>query len=416
MKQILIKTLTLSVLLTLCAHAEMKCQAGKCSTGKESTEKVLPQPEEKAKNAGGMTEKEHTEMLKKEEKEKASTKMSPKEHAQMLKDEEAAKNTPEKIKARANKHVIQQLFNVRTVKVKQLTAAKEQVNYGYIVIEDSRRVEVSSWYSGYVETLYADTLYKKVKKGDALVKVYSPEVYKAKQDYLNALKFNDTRATLGMLRGAKEKLRLLNVSQKEIDLIKKTRRVDEFTTIYAPISGWIFKKNLNLGSSFKKQQKLFEVINLDKVWLEAKLFQNELQNLDKLENFTVKVKGVAITFKAKKALLYPMLDPKEATATLRLIVDNTNEVLKPGMYAKVHTSAKTETSLVIPRTAALRKDGKWYAFLATEFKGEYEPVEIDIEPLDNIYFLVKKGLFENENIVNNALFMMDSDAQINSIY
>ncbi len=416
MKQILIKTLTLSVLLTLCAHAEMKCQAGKCSTGKESTEKVVPHPEEEAKNAGGMTEKEHTEMLKKEEKEKASTKMSPKEHAQMLKDEEAAKNTPEKIKARTNKHVIQQLFNVRTVKVKQLTAAKEQVNYGYIVVEDSRRVEVSSWYSGYVETLYADTLYKKVKKGDALVKVYSPEVYKAKQDYLNALKFNDTRATLGMLRGAKEKLRLLNVSQKEIDLIKKTRRVDEFTTIYAPISGWIFKKNLNLGSSFKKQQKLFEVINLDKVWLEAKLFQNELKNLDKLENFTVKVKGVAITFKAKKTLLYPMLDPKEATATLRLIVDNTNEVLKPGMYAKVHTSAKTETRLVIPRTAALRKDGKWYAFLATEFKGEYEPVEIDIEPLDNIYFLVKKGLFENENIVNNALFMMDSDAQINSIY
>jgi Cu(I)/Ag(I) efflux system membrane fusion protein len=334
----------------------------------------------------------------------------------MLKEEKAAKNTPEKIKERKNRRVIEQLFNVRTVKVKQLTAAKEQVNYGYIVVEDSRRVEVASWYSGYVETLYADTLYKKVAKGEALVKVYSPEVYKAKQDYLNALKYNDTRATLGMLRGAKEKLRLLNVSKKEITLIKKSRKVDEFTTIYAPISGWIFKKNINLGSSFKKQQKLFEIVNLEKVWLEAKLFQNELQNLNTLENFTVKVKGVPTTFKAKKTLLYPMLDPKEATATLRLLVDNPHEVLKPGMYAKLHASAKTESRLVIPRTAALRKDGKWYAFLATDFKGEYEPVEIDIEPLDTVYFLVKKGLSENENIVNNALFMMDSDAQINSIY
>ena len=410
------KTLALFVLLTLSSQAEMKCEAGKCSTGKETTQKAVPTPKEEPKNAGGMTEKEHTEMLKKEEEAKASTKMSPEEHAKMLKDEEAAKNTPEKIKERKNRRVIEQLFNVRTVKVKKLTAAKEQVNYGYIVIEDSRRVEVVSWYSGYVEALYADTLYKKVKKGDALVKVYSPEVYKAKQDYLNAIKFNAQRATLGMLRGAKEKLRLLNVSQKEIDLIKNTGKVDEYTTIYAPISGWIFKKNLNMGSSFKKQEKLFEIVNLDKVWIEAKLFQKELQNLNKLNNFTVKVNGIPTVFKAKKTLLYPMLDPKEATATLRLTVNNNNDILKPGMYTKIHASAETQSRLVIPRTAALRKDGKWYAFLATEFKGEYEPVEIELEPLDNVYFIVKKGLSNGENIVNNALFMMDSDAQINSIY
>jgi Cu(I)/Ag(I) efflux system membrane fusion protein len=86
------------------------------------------------------------------------------------------------------------------------------------------------------------------------------------------------------------------------------------------------------------------------------------------------------------------------------------------MYAKLHATANTSSKLVIPRTAALRKDGKWYAFLATEFKGEYEPVKIELEPLDNVYFLVKKGLSDGESIVNNALFMMDSDAQINSIY
>jgi len=395
MKQTMTKTLAFCVLLTLTAQAEMKCAAGKCTSGKETTQKAVPEPKEEAK---------------------ASTKMSPEEHAKMLKDEEAAKNTPEKIKERKNKRVIEQLFNIRTVKVKQLTASKEQVNYGYIVAEDSRKVEVASWYSGYVEALYADTLYKKVAKGEALAKVYSPEVYKAKQDYLNALKFNDTRATLGMLRGAKEKLRLLNVSKKEIELIKKRREVDEFTTIYAPISGWIFEKNLNLGSSFKKQQKLFEIVNLDKVWMEAKLFQNELKRLDTLKNFTLKVNGIAKVFKAEKTLLYPTLDPKEATATLRLLVDNYDEELKPGMYAKLHASADSSAKLVIPRTAALRKDGKWYAFLATDFKGEYEPVEIELEPLDNFYYIVKKGLSNGESIVNNALFMMDSDAQINSIY
>ena len=428
MKQIMTKTLALCVLLTLSVQAEMKCEAGKCSTGKETTQKAIPQKvpkAEKKEKVSTMTAEEHAAMNTKKTPTETptatgTTTMTPEEHAVMLKEEaakkEAEKNDPVKIQARKNRRVIEQLFNVRTVKVKELTAAKEQVNYGYIVIEDSRRVEVVSWYSGYVEALYADTLYKKVKKGDALVKVYSPEVYKAKQDYLNAIKFNAQRATLGMLRGAKEKLRLLNVSKKEIDLIKNTGKVDEYTIIYAPISGWIFKKNLNMGPSFKKQQKLFEIVNLDKVWLETKLFQNELQNLSKLDNFTVKIKGVPTVFKATKTLLYPMLDPKEATATLRLTVNNDNNILKPGMYAKVHASAAKQSKLVIPRTAALRKDGKWYAFLATDFKGEYEPVEIELEPLDNVYFIVKKGLSNGEDIVNNALFMMDSDAQINSIY
>ena len=421
MKHNIFKTLSLSLLLlTLTVQAEMKCESGKCSTGKESTAKAVPEKPEKT--GGTMTAEEHAAMNQKEEKATAAptTTMTPEEHAAMLKEDaakkEAEKNDPVKIQERKNKRVIEQLFNVRTVKVKQLKAAKEQVNYGYIVVEDSRRVEVVSWYSGYVEALYADTRYKKVAKGEALVKVYSPEVYKAKQDYLNAIRFNAQRATLGMLRGAKEKLRLLNVSQKEIDLIKNTGKVDEYTTIYAPISGWIFEKNLNMGSSFKKQEKLFEIVNLDKVWIEAKLFQKELQNLNKLNNFTVKVNGIPTAFKAKKTLLYPMLDPKEATATLRLLIDNKNEALKPGMYAKIHASAETQNRLVIPRTAALRKDGKWYAFLATDFKGEYEPIEIDVEPLDNVYFIVKKGLSKGENVVNNALFMMDSDAQINSIY
>ncbi|BAF71647.1 efflux RND transporter periplasmic adaptor subunit [Sulfurovum sp. NBC37-1] len=400
MENKIFKTFILTlVLFTISAQAEMKCESGKCSTGKEATQKAIPKKPEPAKSEAmpGMTTEEHTAMLKKEAT-------------------QAKKPDPKKAQEKKNRRIIEQLFNVKTVKVKRLKAAKEQVNYGYIVVEDSRRVDVVAWYEGYVEALYADTLYQKIKEGDALAKVYSPEVYKAKQDYLNSLKFNAQRSSPGMLRGAREKLRLLNISDKEIEQIRSTRKIDLYTTIYAPMSGWIFSKKINEGSSFKKQAMLFEIVNLEQVWLEAKLFQKELTKLNTLQHFTVKVEGIPTVFKARKTLLYPRLNPKEATATLRLVVDNPNEELKPGMYAKVHASGKKQTDLVIPRTAALRKDGRWYAFIATEFKGEYEPIKIELEPLDNQYFVVKKGLSEGESVVNNALFMMDSDAQINSIY
>ena len=311
---------------------------------------------------------------------------------------------------------IEQLFNVKTIQVKILTTAEEQVNYGYIVPEDSRKVDIHAWFSGYVTKLFADTLYKKVEKGDALANVYSPEVYKAKQDYLHSLQYNEKNPSPQMLQSAQTKLRLLGISDEEIKRIKTDRKVDEFTTIYAPQSGWIFEKNINHGTSFNTQKKLFQIVNLEKVWMEVKLYQDEIEKLSLLEHFTVKPKGIHKTYKAKKSLLYPMLNPKEATATLRLTLDNEEALLKPGMYAKVHASAHAKSRLAIPRTAAIRKNGIWYAFLSTEFKGEYEPIVINIKPLDSQHYEILKGLKEGDTLVNNALFMMDSDAQINGIY
>jgi len=374
------KTITLFLLpLMLLSETAMKCEAGKCSTDKTSMTKNIPEKPETSSSTIKEASKESKPM-------------------------------------RSQRPTIEQLFNVKTVQVKEMTASQKQINFGYIVAQDSRMVDVLTWYSGFVNVLHADTLYKKVQKGDLLAKVYSPEVYQAKQDYLNSINYNIDHAAPGMLQSAKAKLSLLGVSPKEIDQIKKDLMVDEFTMIYAPISGWIFEKNINQGSSFSSKKRLFQIVNLKKVWMEVKLFQNELTKLDTLEKFSVMPKGTNKVYQAKKSLLYPMINPKEATATLRLILDNEDEILKPGMYAKVHASTASKSRLVIPRTAAIRKNGIWYAFLATEFKGEYEPIVIDVIPLDNKNFEVIKGLSSKDILVNNALFMMDSDAQINGIY
>ncbi len=359
----------------------MKCEAGKCLSGDNNNKKKLPSKEKNTSIHKIITSKKVNKQRK-----------------------------PKK------KPIIEQLFNVRTIQVKSLNTAKEQINYGYIVAKDSSKVDVSTRFSGFVKKLYADTLYAKVDKGDPLVKVYAPEVYKAKEDYINSVNYNKKTSMPQMLKSAKIKLKLLGISEKEISSIASKRNVDEFTTVHAPISGWIFEKNINEGSSFNSKKRLFQIVNLDTVWVEVKLFQDQLEMLNKLKEFKVKVKGIDKEFGAEKILLYPKIDPKEATLTLRLSVDNSAGLLQPGMYVKVHAKASTKTRIVIPRTAAIRKNGTWYSFLATEFKGEYEPIKIDLKPLDTKYYEVFKGLQIGDTLVENALFMMDSDAQINSIY
>ena len=85
------------------------------------------------------------------------------------------------------------------------------------------------------------------------------------------------------------------------------------------------------------------------------------------------------------------------------------------MYAKLYASSEPRTRLLLPRTAVIRKNGRWYVFLATAFEGEYEPVEVKVAPADNRRYEVLEGLKEGEEVVNDALFMMDADAQISGL-
>ena len=311
---------------------------------------------------------------------------------------------------------VTQLFSVETVKVVKKKTAKSRVYFGYVIAEESRVFDITPRYGGFVEKLYADSRFLKVKKGEQLLQAYSPEVQQAKEEYLNTLSFDERRSSPAMLKSARTKLELLGVPKSEIAAVKNRRKVSGLTMIPALESGWIFKKSIHAGSAFNSGQKLFEIVDLDKVWIEAKIYQQDIPLLETLTHFRVKATGAQKSFDARKLLLYPSLDPKEATATLRLEIDNPNGILKPGMYVRIESSASAIERVVIPRTAALRKNGKWYAFVASEYEGEYEPVEIDLKPIDRHYYQVLSGLEVGDEVVNNALFMMDSDAQINGLY
>lgn len=318
--------------------------------------------------------------------------------------------------ASTKKVTVEQLFSVQKVKVKKETISQKVKNHGYVVKDESRIYDVSPRFGGYVVDLYADTKYKKVRKGEALVKVYSPEVFKAKDEYLNTYKYTKKRPNKGMLNSAKLKLELLGISQKEIDKVITDDMTIENTTIYAPIDGFVFMKNLQKGTAFKAKQKLFEIVNLDEVWVEAKLFEKDRKGLSSIQSYELSFKGISKVYKTKESLLYPQLDPKLATLSLRLQVKNEGHHLFPGMYANVLSIKGESEQLTLPTTAVIRKDAKHYVFVVGEYEGEYEPLEVTVKEMGTKKYIILEGLQEGDEVVNNALFMMDSDAQINGLY
>ena len=311
---------------------------------------------------------------------------------------------------------VEQLFSVQTIKVQKQKVSHTKKNYGYVVADGSRIYDISPRFGGYVEKLYADKIYMYVKKGQPLVTLYSPEVYKAKEDYLNSYNYTKGRTSKGMLRSAKRKLELLGIDAKEIADVLKKQRPSRTTTIYAPVSGYIFAKNIVKGAAFNAKSKLFEIVDLDSVWVEAKIFEEDVLWIKNADDFELHFKTTPKIYKTKTKYLYPSLNPKEATLTMRLTLKNKDHTLFLGMYANVISKDKAQTYLTLPRSAVIRKDNKYYAFMVGEYEGEYEPIEVHVKPLDNKTYIVLDGLGEGDEVVNNALFMMDSDAQINGLY
>lgn len=316
----------------------------------------------------------------------------------------------------ASEATVKQLFSVQTVKVKEQKRAISLKNFGYVMADEARIYDVVPRFGGYIMTLYADRIYQKVAKGERLAKVYSPEVLQSKEDYINSINYDRKRPNPGMVESAREKLQLLGVSNAEIEALKKRGKAREYNYIYAPFGGYLFTKSVNNRGAFNVKQKLFTIVDLDRVWIEVKIYQSDLLRYRKLNEFHVKVEGIEQLFKATKRQLYPNIDPKEATATLRLEADNSSGELSPGMYVTVTASGSAENYLTLPVTAVIRKNGGYYVFGVSEFEGEYEPIEIDAEMLDSATYIIKSGLRKGDEVVNNALFMMDSDAQLNSLY
>jgi len=316
----------------------------------------------------------------------------------------------------AKEATIEQLFSVQTVKVKKEQVSKKRKNYGYVTADESRIYDISPRYGGYVVRLYADKIYKKVKKGEPLVTVYSPEVFKAKDEYLNTYRYAKKSSNKGMLESSKLKLQLLGVSESEINDVLKHGKASENTTIYAPIDGYVFVKSIVKGTAFNAKSKLFEIVNLDEVWVEAQYFEEERTQLDKIKSYALNFKGIEEIYTTQSKFLYPKLDPKVATMTLRLSVENKENKLFPGMYTSIFSLTQKKEHLTLPTTAVILKDGRHYVFAVGEYEGEYEPLEVTVKLLDSKTYIIKSGVGEGDEVVNNALFMMDSDAQINGLY
>ncbi|WP_323591160.1 efflux RND transporter periplasmic adaptor subunit [Aliarcobacter butzleri] len=303
-----------------------------------------------------------------------------------------------------------QLFNKKITKVKKEEILLSKSFYGITKIDESSTFDIVSRFDGYITNLNANKSYMSIKKGEPLYSIYSSDILSIQNELQISKELNQNIYQSTLL-----KLDNLDIPKESQEKIKSGKLNNNGFVVTSPTNGILLQKNINNKSSVLKGTTLLQIASLDKIWFIASVYQEDLAFIKKDKQATIYIDGLNTSFNTKVDFIYPIFDDKSKTVDVRFILDNKELNLLPSMFGKVDIIDKQKELLTLPKTAVLKKSDSFYVFKYVS-NDEFKPVEIEAKRINSNKYEIISGLKENDEVIDNALFLLDSDALTNSLY
>lgn len=303
---------------------------------------------------------------------------------------------------------VEQLFNVKTVKVTQEHIESSRTYNGYVNIADDKIYTIALTQDGYVKNLAVANIYDEVTQGEKLFDIYSPEVYKAQIELLSAKKISASLA-----KQMETKLALYDVSSRNISRIKKQGKASKYLPFYSPYSGIVIEKSITEGSAVKKGMEVYKLADLSSVWVVAKAYEADREFIQKGSKVMVTFSGDDMTYESVVDFVYPIVDRVNRTIDFRITLENKSFKIQPNAYATIKKIESRKSNLVLPSTAVITKGERDLVFVPGKYEGEYKSKQIQAKRISSTKYEIVSGLNEGDVVVNNSLFLIDSDIVIN---
>jgi cobalt-zinc-cadmium efflux system membrane fusion protein len=321
---------------------------------------------------------------------------------------------------------------------------------GVLTVNQNRTAQISSFVQGKVVS-YSVDLGDRVKKGQALVTINSPEFAQAQADFLQArakyLLSQKEYERAKMLRTEKaieekeylrreaeyEKLATeygalgsalhsYGITHEQIDeLIKKCKLVedqeykceiaDPNLPILSPISGSVIFRDVVKGEHVDPQKILYTVSDLDTLWAVLDAYEKDIPSIQKESH--VRITSSVYPgrfFRGKIDYISDLIDEKLRTIKIRVEVDNSEKLLKPNMYilGSIENRLEGKNSLVIPEEAIQSLDGEKIVFIPGE--GDIFSVRhVEAGKKVGEKRIIVKGLKDGEKIVVKGAFYLKAE-------
>ncbi|WP_412971578.1 efflux RND transporter periplasmic adaptor subunit [Glaciecola sp. MF2-115] len=330
-------------------------------------------------------------------------------------DDANSEDSPGTVKI--NPNVVNNL-GVRTALAERRTLDTTINTVGYVQYSEDTLVHVHPRVEGWVEVLNVKSAGEYVEKGDALYALYSPELVNAQEEFLLALK----RQNSNLMSAARSRLQALQMPEKAIKQLVASGKVQQTVVFTAPQTGFIDNLNIREGFYVKPGMTLMSIAGLNEVWVDAEVFERQ-SNLVKLDLPVTMTMAYlpGKTWEGKVDYIYPTLDANTRTLRLRLKFNNEGYFLKPNMFAQIsiftQLSSMNEPNVAVPSEAVIRTGSQNRVVLALG-EGKFKSVEVSIgnvvETEAGSFTEILAGLMNGDKVVTSAQFLLDSESSISS--
>ena len=309
--------------------------------------------------------------------------------------------------------VRRQEIGVRTGKVVRAPLVVPIRAVGRVTYDETQLDDISLKLEGWIGKLEVNETGQYVKKGQLLFTLYSPALFAAEQEYLIAL--HGQSRSPDLIRAAKERLRLWDLTDAQIARIAKAGHALEQVPFYSPTSGYVVEKNVIEGAAVKPGDRLFRIAALGRVWVAAEIYEADLPLVSVGQQATITLDYLpGKSYQGRVAYVYPYLDDKSRTGRIRIVLANDKQIeLKPGMYAQVEIDVKRGERLQVPESAVIYTGPRRLVFVDLG-QGRLRPQEVQLGQKSGDAFEVLAGLREGDVVVTSGNFLIAAESRIRS--
>ncbi|MEO8417689.1 MAG: efflux RND transporter periplasmic adaptor subunit [Methylophilaceae bacterium] len=306
-----------------------------------------------------------------------------------------------------------QNLGIRLAKAEMIRLGDALAAVGRIEPDERRFYAVQARIPGFVERLLVRAVGDPVKRGQKVAEVYAPELLGAQQEYLALLSLGATTGD-DLKQAARQRLKLLGMSEGEIAGITSSGQASPRYGIYAPASGVLAELGVREGAQLMPGSSLMQISDLSSVWLIAEVPERDAARFKLGSTAEVQLQGMGgQPYTGQVSYIYPVLDQTSRTLRVRIQLANLKGELRPGMYANVSLAGEARQVLAVP-TESIIATGKRKLVIVKEEHG-FRPVEVVTGQEGSGKTEILKGLAEGENVVASGQFLIDSEASLSGV-
>lgn len=250
------------------------------------------------------------------------------------------------------------------------TAEKVQVPVdikvpGRLAFNAEKSKVLSARAPGRVERIYAFDG-AEVNIGSPIVELYSPEFMSAQQEYLLSSKMAkvlETNKTMSDLLGdaritqqaAANRMRNLGAGDGDIKSIETTGKTQNNLVMRSPLKGVVVKRNVEPGSTLNSGDVIATLADPKQLWFLGNVFEQDFRLIKPGQKMVLQVEAYPDKeFVAYANYVAPTIDPQTRALLIRADIENSDDLLRPDMYASAKLTTGMADAIVVPQTAVVR--------------------------------------------------------------